>query len=387
VWEELQGDLARARSVWERALDVNYRATALWLRYAEMEMKAKAINHARNVWDRAVSLLPRVDQLWYKYIHMEEALGCIGAARQLFERWMAWEPDHQGWAAYIKLELRHGETARARAIYERYTQCHPTVKAWLRYAKFEAGVAFERPRARAVYERAVTTLEGEPGIELLLVKFAQFEEFCKEFERSRTIYRYALDHLPKAAAQGVFSAYTAFEKQHGDRAGIEAVVLGTRRLAYEAAVSAEPSAYDAWFDYARLEEEAGDVPRAREVYERAVAAVPPVAEKRAWRRYIYLWIKYALFEELTAGDAARAREVYRAALRLVPHGAFSFSKLWVLAAQAEVRALDLGAARRLLGTALGLAPKPKLFAFYIDLELQLGAVERCRTLYQKFLEW
>ena len=36
------------------------------LRYAEMEMKSRNVNHARNVWDRAVSLLPRVDQLWYK---------------------------------------------------------------------------------------------------------------------------------------------------------------------------------------------------------------------------------------------------------------------------------------------------------------------------------
>ncbi len=185
----------------------------------------------------------------------------------------------------------------------------------------------------------------------------------------------------------MYAAYTAFEKQHGDRAGIEAVVLGKRRVAYEEAVAASPSSYDAWFDYARLEEEAGDVARTREVYERAVAAVPPAPEKRAWRRYIYLWIKYALFEELEAGDPARAREVYRAALRLVPHAQFSFSKLWILAAQAELRALDLPAARQLLGQALGRAPKAKLFRFYIDMELQLGAVERCRQLYQKFLEW
>jgi hypothetical protein len=34
------------------------------MRYAEMEMKNKFINHARNVFDRAVTLLPRVDQFW-----------------------------------------------------------------------------------------------------------------------------------------------------------------------------------------------------------------------------------------------------------------------------------------------------------------------------------
>lgn len=44
-----------------------------------------------------------------------------------------------------------------------------------------------------------------------------------------------------------------------------------------------------------------------QVYERAIANVPPVLEKRYWRRYIYLWINYALFEELQAEDAQRTR--------------------------------------------------------------------------------
>ena len=63
-WEESQEDLPRARSVWERALEENHRATSLWLQYAEMEMRHKNVNHARNVWDRACTLLPRIDQFW-----------------------------------------------------------------------------------------------------------------------------------------------------------------------------------------------------------------------------------------------------------------------------------------------------------------------------------
>lgn len=71
--------------------------------------------------------------------------------------------------------------------------------------------------------------------------------------------------------------------------------------------------YDVWFDYARLEEGAlkelrdegatveeldAATDRTREVYERAVAQVPPGGEKRHWRRYIFLWLDYALFEEI-----------------------------------------------------------------------------------------
>jgi hypothetical protein len=51
--------------VFERALDVNYNAPNIWLKYAEMEMRHRFVNHARNVWDRAVTLMPRVDQLWW----------------------------------------------------------------------------------------------------------------------------------------------------------------------------------------------------------------------------------------------------------------------------------------------------------------------------------
>ncbi len=67
-----------------------------------------------------------------------------------------------------------------------------------------------------------------------------------------------------------------------------------------------------------------------------MANVPPILEKRFWRRYIYLWINYALFEETTSCDFDRARDVLQHALAVVPHATFTFSKLWLLAARFEV---------------------------------------------------
>ena len=89
--------------------------------------------------------------------------------------------------------------------------------------------------------------------------------------------------------------------------------MGKRRIQYEEELSHDGRNYDAWFDYARLEEGAycdvkeegatsdeldAAAGRVREVYERAVAQVPPGSEKRHWRRYIFLWLDYALFEEI-----------------------------------------------------------------------------------------
>jgi len=75
------------------------------------------------------------------------------------------------------------------------------------------------------------------------------------------------------------------------------------------------------------------------------------------------------------------------ARRVVPHSTFTFAKLWVHSAHLEVRQGNLTAARKLLGQAIGRCPKDKLFKSYIQLELQLGEVERCRALYSKYLQW
>ncbi|XP_057743125.1 uncharacterized protein LOC130961324 [Arachis stenosperma] len=385
-WEASQKDFERARSIWERALQVDYKNHTLWLKYAEVEMKNKFINHARNVWDHAVTHLPRIDQLWYKYIHMEELLGNVAGARQVFERWMKWMPDQQGWLSYIKFELRYNEIERARGIFERFVQCHPRVGAWIRYAKFEMKNG-EVAKARNVYERAVVKLADDEEAEQLFVAFAEFEERCKETVRARCIYMFALDHIPKGWAEDLYRKLVAFEKQYGDRERIEDAIVGKRRFQYEDEVRKNPLNYDSWFDYIRLEESVGNKERIREVYERAIANVPPAEEKRFWQRYIYLWINYALYEELDAEDVDRTRDVYRECLNLIPHSMFSFAKIWLLAAQFEIRQLNLQGARQILGHAIGKAPKDKIFKKYIEIELQLGNIDRCRKLYEKYLEW
>jgi crooked neck len=101
---------------------------------------------------------------------------------------------------------------------------------------------------------------------------------------------------------------------------------------------------------------------------------------------VYLWINYFLFEELDAEDYERAREVMRELLKLVPHNEFSFSKVWIMAAKFELRRKKLDAFRKIMGLAIGLAPKPKIFDAYIEVESQLGNVDRCRSLYEKSLE-
>jgi crooked neck len=57
----------------------------------------------------------------------------------------------------------------------------------------------------------------------------------------------------------------------------------------------------------------------------------------------------------------RARDVYKAAIKLVPHKRFTFAKIWVQFAYFELRRQDVNAARKVMGTAIGLCPKERLF--------------------------
>ena len=104
--------------------------------------------------------------------------------------------------------------------------------------------------------------------EKLFMSYAKFEARLKETERARAIYKFALDRMPRSKSVNLHKAFTTFEEQ----------------------IKENPKNYDAWIDFARLEESTGSTDRVRDVYERAIAQIPPTQEKRHWRRYIYLWL-------------------------------------------------------------------------------------------------
>jgi crooked neck len=155
---------------------------------------------------------------------------------------------------------------------------------------------------------------------------------------------------------------------------------------YEKEIEKNSLNYDIWFDYTRLEELAGDNDITREIYERAITNIPLINEKKYWRRYIFLWINYAIFEEYIAQNIDRADKVFKKILDLVPHKLFTFSKLWILYAHFQLRNKRLDQARLIFGRAIGVAPREKVFKAYIELELQLGEIDRCRTIYERFIE-
>jgi hypothetical protein len=79
---------------------------------------------------------------------------------------------------------------------------------------------------------------------------------------------------------------------------------------------------------------------------RDVFEPPDQRNKNDWRRYIYVWIYYTVYEELQCRDLDRAVAVYETCLKVIPHRTFSFAKIWILLAQLLVRRHELQSANQ-----------------------------------------
>jgi crooked neck len=152
---------------------------------------------------------------------------------------------------------------------------------------------------------------------------------------------------------------------------MEEIVLNKREHFYLELLEKNPSNYDYWIDLIRLVEEGRDEEKIRDTYERAISNVPEDLEKQAWRRYVYLWMLYAIWEE-NEEWIEKAEEVLEKILLLIPHKLFSFSKLWIMTAHFYVWQNNFSKARKVFGQAIGWCPKLRIFDAYVEMELQLG---------------
>ena len=253
----------------------------------------------------------------------------------------------------------------------------PRQATYVKVAKYEQKLR-NLPLARQIFEKAMDDLGALNLTEEYYIQFAKFETFNKEFQRAREIYKFGLEKAKSNSK--LYQNYLSFEKQLGQKEEIDSLVLEKRRGIYKAKIAENALDYDAWFDLLNLEMSTKAVLVVRETFELAVLNVPPVEEKRYWRRYIYLWYAYALFEEVDVEAPQNAVLVVNRAVQLTPHKKFSFTKLWIHLAQLHVRLLSLEKARLTLGKALALHPSTKIYLFYISLELSLLNLAKVRNL-------
>lgn len=392
-FEVEQHDIRRARSVFERALLVDSSHIPLWIRYIDTEIKLKNINHARNLLNRAVGLLPRVDKLWYKYLVIEESLGNVEIVRTLFTKWTSLEPSPNAWDSFINFEMREKNWTNVREVFAMYVLVHPQADTWLRWVSFEV-VHGDPESIRKVYSLALDTIVSmsekvaikDEDLAALVVSFANWEATQQEYQRCKQLYVISVQRWPnnELLKKGLLE----FDKRFGDSESIEHSVIQRRRRRYEEDLQQTPNDYDTRWLYLDLIQ-TNFKSEMLDCLEESVSNTQPrdATKTSAWKRYIYLWVRYLVYVELEVQNIDLCRRLYQRLIDLIPHRKFTFSKVWFMYSQFELRNGELTSTRKIMGNALGICPKPKTFKLYINMEIKLKEFDRVRKLYEKFIEY
>ncbi|SBT01579.1 splicing factor, putative [Plasmodium malariae] len=392
LWEIKQKDIKRARSIFERALNIDYTNKNLWLKYVEVELTNKNINSARNLLERVVLLLPLENTFWKKYAHLEEILNNFVNTRNIYERWIKWKIDETSFLCYINFEERCKEISKCREIFERLIVSIPKLECFYKFIRFEKKYK-NIDRARACFEKCIQLFPSSFLDENFYIYFCNFEEENNEYERCRKIYIEALKRLPKDKSELLYKNFLQFQKKYANKEELDQTLILKERIYYEEELKKSPADYDIWFNYIKLEEsninlinKDKSIVRIRELYERAICVVPLVSNKKFWKRYIYIWINYSIFEELYAENIERARQVYKNIFKILSKQNFTFKKIYILYANFELRQLEIQNVRSIYNHAIENVKKEKIFEEYCDIELRLGNIKECREIYAKYVE-
>lgn len=402
-WElDHNHDFARARSIMERALDVNIEHIPFWTQYIQFELIHKNVNHARNLLERATAALPKVSKLWFLYVQTEEMFQNYQMVRQIFEKWLTWHPNESAWDAYISFETRYDEVGNVRAIYQRYVQLFPSGEVWLKWINYELqNNENDVEHTRAVFESAVDSLldKSDETFPDIVAKWLYWEVKCMEYQRVQAIRRLLLNESKFTFSTGIqialLNAISEVEKQIGDKGSIEESITLQRKAKYKNDIEKDETNYDSWWAYIDLIEQSHEIDNLRQIFKDACLRVPQDTYKSGkWRKFIMIWVKFAFWEEFDNGDINAARNIWNECLSIIPHKQFILGKAWVGLADFELRNNTdedgLAKFRKVMGRALGqmnkLGPKKNILQHYIATEKKLAEWDRVRQIYQKWLE-
>jgi tetratricopeptide (TPR) repeat protein len=323
MMEARQGNLDRARAIYERGLKVYASPSVyhgfgqlelklgrdpdrarelfrcgvaqtredtsfIWHSWGMLELRLRKPSTARGVFQDALSRYPRNSRvlLGAALAHCPAGPGVLAderAARALFKRAVAADPTHaHAWQAWGVFELRQGRRDAAKALFRRGLRMCPTHGAlWQAWGVLEtSNDNFER--ARQLFRRGAAAC---PSHVHLLQAWACMEVRCGYIDRARELLDSALEVDPRNGP--VWTAYGLLEARHGTIARArQHFVTGIDRAADHAPL------YRA---YGQTEARAGNHARARELFREGLRRDP-------WHAPLYH--AFAEFEAMVGNLAA-----------------------------------------------------------------------------------
>ncbi|KAK9707214.1 hypothetical protein RND81_07G180400 [Saponaria officinalis] len=306
---ETHNDLANARVIFDKAVQVNYKAVdhlaSVWCEWAEMELKHKNFKGALELMRRAtaepsVEVKRRVAadghepvqmkvhkslKLWAFYVDLEESLGDLESTRAVYERILDLRiATPQIIINYAMLLEEHKYFEDAFRVYERGVKIfkYPHVKdIWVTYlSKFVKRYKSSKlERARELFDNAVETAPAE-CVKALFLQYAKLEEDYGLAKRAMNVYDKATKAVPANEKLSMYEIYIA-------RAAEIFGVPQTREI-YEQAISSglpDKDVKTMCMKYAELEKSLGEIDRARAIYTYASQFADPRTDPDFWTKW------------------------------------------------------------------------------------------------------
>ncbi|KAH8739256.1 hypothetical protein FG386_000013 [Cryptosporidium ryanae] len=416
-WEALQNNLNNSRSIFERALNINYEHNRIWREYINMEIINGNINNARNLYERVTKLLPMVDEFWIKYVQMEQILKNYINVRHIFNSWIKWKPDKNIYLKYCKFEEECGEIELARGILNDLISSHPTQEAYLFLAKFE--LKYNIASLRSVFDQIICFFKSsdtqiDPKI---FVFFAEVFVNQKKLDEAIDIYNQGI-LLTEAQdrqflKEKLFNVYKLEKKQRIDDTD---EWKSNKINQYRDNLFLNPVDFDKWFDFSIFAFQYLKPEDVRKVFDDFSKVSPPTDNIIEFEKYIYSCFLYlCYFETNINSSSAIIDKTLRSLINKIDNfkeinkkdkkcesknsniksinSSFSeedsqiLSEVFIFFSGNQIRNCNLPSARKILGAGLGRIPCPRLFDYYINFELKLGNFDRCRLLFTKYVEY
>ncbi|KAI8977672.1 pre-mRNA splicing factor syf-1 [Mycotypha africana] len=305
------GDLESARKIFDKAVKVNYKSVndlaEVWCEYAEMETRHDDFDRALEIMARATEI-PKTLDVNPKQVNFHDE--SIPVQLRLFKSLRLW-------SFYIDLEESVGTVESTKAVYDKVMDLRiVNPQTIVNYATFlEENQYFEE--SFKVYERGIELFGWPIAFEIWNI---YLDKFLKRYggtklERARDLFEQALDGCPPKYAKPIYLMYGKLEEEHGlARHAMRIYDRATRAVADEDRMT--------MFEYyiAKATESFG-IMAAREIYERAIEALPDKHVRIMALRYAEL--------ERKLGEIDRARAIYGFASQLFnPRTEAGFWKTW-----------------------------------------------------------
>lgn len=334
-WED-HGQVAGARQVFSKAVQVRFKTvhqlTEVWLAYVEMELRvadeaeegddiSEEVKRARALIQQATAVPPN-HKLVERQIKNERRInGANKAAAKVSNTGrnakygMDGDDDSESpigstltpqdklfrqiklWSLYADIEESYGTFDSTKAVYEKmYELKVATPLTVLNYAAFlEENHRFEE--SFRAYERGIDMFPYPHALDIwvtYLNKFLQRYGSTK-LERARDLFEQSVEHVTPECARVLYLMYAQFEEEHG-------LARHTMHI-YDRATRAVPEDQRAGIFniYIRKAAKFFGITRTREVFERALDAVPDSAVRDLCVRYAKL--------ETSLGEYNRARSI------------------------------------------------------------------------------